>query len=125
MMEDLSVLSFDSSIIREKGLLDKLVVVFKKWGESAPLTIAVVFVRPHANFFAISESGNIFGKSLVAWSLARKAILCLATNMDHRVSASIAPCGGLHMDTSDRDDVLVMMCLLSPFPDDAFLSDAS
>ena len=58
----------------------------------APFTIAVVFIRLQDNFFAISESGNILRKSFVAWSLARNAMLCLVTKVDHCVSASMAPC---------------------------------
>ena len=51
--------------------------------------MAVVLVRAQENFLAISESGNITLKSLVAWSLERKARLCLETNVAHLTSASI------------------------------------
>ncbi len=49
--------------------------------------MAVALVRPHANILAISESGNISLNSLFAWSLDKKAILCLAMNMVHKDSA--------------------------------------
>ena len=51
--------------------------------------MAVVFVRPQANFLAMPESGNILGNSRVAWSLLKNARLCLHTNIVHRVSASM------------------------------------
>ena len=53
--------------------------------------MAVHLVLAHPNFLAMSESGNIWEKSLLAWSLDRKAKLCLTTNIDHLVSASMTP----------------------------------
>ena len=91
MMQDLSLLSLDSSIIKENGPLDiDSITLCVKWGASAFFTMAVVLVREQENFFAIAESGKILLKSLVAWSLARKDMLCLTTNVAHLTSASIA-----------------------------------
>ena len=86
-MHDLSVLSFDSSIISENGLSVMLSKTFA--GANAFLTIAVVFVRPQENLFAIAESGNSLWKRLFALSDVKKAKLCFATNNDQRASASI------------------------------------
>ena len=52
------------------------VVLLRKCGSNAPLTKVVALVRPQDNFLEISESGNILRNNFVAWSLARKAILC-------------------------------------------------
>ena len=52
-------------------------------------SMAVVLVRAQDNLLAIWESGNIFLKSLVAWSLDKKGMLCFATNVAHLTSDSI------------------------------------
>ncbi len=53
----------------------------------AALIIAMALVRPQANFLVISKSGNNSQNNLFAWSLARKARLCLAINIAHKDSA--------------------------------------
>ena len=88
-MHDLSFLSFDSSIKIEYGLARFLTSLFRKYGARASFMIAVHFVRAQENFFAVSESLKILLNSFVAWSLFKKARLCLATNRAHRASASI------------------------------------
>ena len=70
------------SMSNEKGV-DMLSMTSFVYGEARfTLTMAVVLVRAQEKFLAISESGNIVLKSLVAWSLDKKARLCLATNVE-------------------------------------------
>ena len=83
------------------------VVLLRKCGANTPLTKAVALVRPQVNFLAISESGNILRNNFVAWSLARKVILCLATKIAHCVSASMALWEG-QKGVRDCDDVLAL-----------------
>ena len=90
-MHDLFVLSLDSSIRKEKGKLDiDSITLCLKWGARAFFTMGVVLVRAQENFSAISVSGNILLKSLVAWWLHKKDMLCLATNVVHLTSALIS-----------------------------------
>jgi hypothetical protein len=73
----------------ENGVDMLSMILFVKCGDRPTLTMPVVLVRPQENFLAISKSGNITLKSLVAWSLERKSRLCVATNVAHLVSGSI------------------------------------
>ena len=65
--------------------------VMKKVKNIHKQLIYAALVQPQNNFLAIFESsGNIIRIKFVARSLARKAILCLATKIALRVSASMA-----------------------------------
>ena len=75
-----------------------------KCGASASLTMAVHLVRAHENLVATSESLKILAKSFVAWSLFRKARLCLATNKAQRLSASIVSRAIFGRKISDLDE---------------------
>ncbi len=72
--------------------------------------MAVALVRPHANFLAISESGNISLNSLFAWSLDKKAI-CLAMNMVHKDSALVVV---LLMSRLKKDDTDLVAAIAFP-----------
>lgn len=65
--------------------------------------MAVHLVLAQPNLLAMLESGNIWAKRLLAWSQDMKAKLCLTTNIDHLVSASMTPfaMSGLKNDATD------------------------
>ena len=54
---------------------------------TAPVSVCVVFVRPHWHLFIILESGNMFLDSLAAWSTVFKGRLCSTRKSEKTSSA--------------------------------------
>lgn len=86
----LSLLSLDSSMLARQSS----VTLSSCKGAIASVTMWVVLVLIQLNFWATSESGNIFLQSDVKWSATVKARLCSAMNLVNNTSALVTlSCG--------------------------------